>query len=375
MVDTVLVRTHFIAYDSRLNKIFKSLSKKYSVLVFGWNREDRVTKKMKGDNTMNTRYFNFKAPYGKQRLISYAYMLTYFSLFWTWVFVNLAILRPKVVHAFDLDTVLPCYIYKKLFRKKLVFEVVDRYAMNSIPPRFKLTYSLVNYLEEFFSSRADLLITIGEKMLDTFHNKPRESLVILNCPEDRSSINKKNLVDNNPVFRVIYTDRVISRIRGVKEMAASIEGLGNVELIIVGLFIDKELENHTTKVPAVKYRGILKPPEALNLEASSDCMIALYDPKNPQTNVCTPTKFFEAMMCGIALITNIRPDLVIEIGFGIIVEYGNIDQIRSAIIRLRDDPELRKRLGSNGRKAFLEKYNWGIMEKKLYDAYENLFKH
>jgi hypothetical protein len=87
----------------------------------------------------------------------------------------------------------------------LVFEVV------SIPPRFKLTYSLVNYLEEFFSSRADLLITIGEKMLDSFHNKPGECMVILNCPEDR---------------RVMYKDRVISKIRGVKE-AASIEGLGN----------------------------------------------------------------------------------------------------------------------------------------------------
>jgi glycosyltransferase involved in cell wall biosynthesis len=369
VVDTVLVRTHFIAYDSRLNKIFKSLNKKYSVLVFGWNREDKVTKKMKGDNTMNIRYFNFKAPYGKPRLISYAYMLAYFSLFWTWIFANLVFYRPKVVHAFDLDTVLPCYIYKKLFRKKLVFEVVDRYAMNSIPQRFKLTFSLVNYLEEFFSSRADLLITIGEKMLDTFHNKPRESLVILNCPED---INKEYVAENNSVFRVIYTDRVISKIRGVKEVVASIEGLTNVELIIVGLFIDKELENHISRVPGVNYRGILKPPEALNLEASSDSMIALYDPKNPQTSVCTPTKFFEAMMCGIALITNIRPDLVIEIGFGIIVEYGNIDQIRSAIIRLRDDPELRKRLGNNGRKAFLERYNWGIMEKKLYDAYENL---
>ena len=78
------------------------------------------------------------------------------------------------------------------------------------------------------------------------------------------------------------------------------------------------------------------------------------------------------MMCGIPVITNVLPEFVNEIGFGIIVEYGNIDQIRSAIIRLRDDPELRERLGSNGRKAFLEKYNWGIMEKKLYDAYENL---
>jgi hypothetical protein len=56
-------------------------------------------------------------------------MIFYFPLFWTWVFIKLVIYRPKVVHAFDLDTVLPCYIYKKLFRKKLVFDIVDRYAI------------------------------------------------------------------------------------------------------------------------------------------------------------------------------------------------------------------------------------------------------
>jgi len=184
LVDIVLVTTHFIRYDSRLNKIFKSLNKKYSVLIFGWNREDKITKKMKSDDTMNTRYFNFKAPYGKQRLASYAYMLTYFSLFWTWVFAKLVIYRPKVVHSIDLDTVLPCFIYKKIFRKKLVFEVVDRYAMNSIPQNFKLTYSFVNYLEEFFSSRTDLLITVGERLLGTFQRKPKYTTVILNCPDN-----------------------------------------------------------------------------------------------------------------------------------------------------------------------------------------------
>jgi glycosyltransferase involved in cell wall biosynthesis len=41
---------------------------------------------------------------------------------------------------------------------------------------------------------------------------------------------------------------------------------------------------------------------------------------------------------------------------------------------LRDDPKLRKRLGENGRKAYLEKYNWDIMEQKLYKIYDELLK-
>jgi glycosyltransferase involved in cell wall biosynthesis len=77
-------------------------------------------------------------------------------------------------------------------------------------------------------------------------------------------------------------------------------------------------------------------------------------------------------MCGIPLVTNIAPDIVNEVGFGIIVQYHNVRQIKEAILTLRDSASLRKRLGLNGRKAFIEKYNWLKMEDKLFKVYENL---
>jgi glycosyltransferase involved in cell wall biosynthesis len=83
-------------------------------------------------------------------------------------------------------------------------------------------------------------------------------------------------------------------------------------------------------------------------------------------------KLFEAMMCGVPVITNVAQEIVNETECGIIVEYDNMEQIREAIITLRDNPELRKRLGANGRKAFLEKYNWNLMEQRLYNVYDSL---
>jgi glycosyltransferase involved in cell wall biosynthesis len=79
------------------------------------------------------------------------------------------------------------------------------------------------------------------------------------------------------------------------------------------------------------------------------------------------------MMCGVPLITNMEVSLVNEIDCGITVQY-NTEQVRDAIIKLRDDSELRKRLGKNGRKAFVEKYNWDKMEEKLYQIYSNLLR-
>jgi glycosyltransferase involved in cell wall biosynthesis len=102
-------------------------------------------------------------------------------------------------------------------------------------------------------------------------------------------------------------------------------------------------------------------------------MIALYD-SNLQTQhkYGMANKILEAMMCGLPIITNIAHEIVKDTGCGIIVEYDNVEQIRKAIISLRDNRELRKKLGNNGRKAFLEKYNWTTMEKKLYKIYEDL---
>jgi hypothetical protein len=173
-------------------------------MVLGWNREgisedhrkDIIKKTFHfGDGNNNDsgsgydekpdfKIFKLRAPYGKPSLIYYVPLLFYFPLFWAWVFINLVINRPKVVHACDLDTVIPCYIYKKIFRKKMVFEIVDRYAMTFIPKKFRFIFSILNWLEEVFSKRADLLMTLSENVLASFRTKPRNSVTILNCPED-----------------------------------------------------------------------------------------------------------------------------------------------------------------------------------------------
>jgi glycosyltransferase involved in cell wall biosynthesis len=104
-------------------------------------------------------------------------------------------------------------------------------------------------------------------------------------------------------------------------------------------------------------------------------MIALYDlDLQVQNRYVTGNKLFEAMMFGVPIITNITKGIVNETDCGVIVDYEDTEQIKEAIIMLRDRPELRKRLGTNGRKAFLEKYNWNIMEQRLYTVYDNLLK-
>ena len=372
MTDIALTRLSGIVYDPRVFKIVKSLGKRYSILVFGWNRE-KLPKNIVDSYIADVRLCNLSAPRGISVTRS-PKMLVCYAYYWTWLFVELVKSHPEVVHSCDLDTVIPCYLYKLLFRKKLVFDVFDRYAMAFVSTKSKKYYWTINALEEFFSKRSNVLITISKEVLASFQKKPKHSIVIMNCPEDHA-IDKKKTKEHH-LLRIVFTGSILRKSRGLENIVGAIKDLTGIEFIIAGWYLerDKDFLDQILKVPNVKFRGLLKPNDALALEASSDVMIALYEPDTLWHNVTLPNKLFEAMMCGIPLITNVASKLVNEVGFGLIVKYNDVDQIKQAIVTLRDNATLRQKLGLNGRKAFLEKYSWSKMEEELFKICDSLLQ-
>jgi glycosyltransferase involved in cell wall biosynthesis len=376
LVDIILVKADPIMNQTsiRAEQIISSLSKKYSILALGWNRWNNEGTRNELDNEESSlQLFNVRAPngyepYGTLRL------LAYYPIFWVWVFIKLCLHRPKSVHACDSDAFLPCYLYKILFRKKLVFDVLDRYALAYIPTNAgffkKKLASFINLLEESFAENSDVLLAVSDKMFLTFRKKPRKCVTIMNCSKDRL-INRSRVETNG--FKLLFTGNIRPK-RGLELLPNILMDLKDIELIITGRPENKELLNNITGIPNIKYLGYLDSHnKVIDLEASSDVMIALYDSNlQIQSRYGMANKILEAMMCGLPIITNIAHEIVKDTGCGIIVEYDNVEQIKKAIISLRDNPELRKRLGDNGRKAFLEKYNWTIMEEKLYKIYEDL---
>ena len=184
MTDIILVKTDPIINQSsiRAEQIVRSLSKKYSVLALGWNRGEGIPDT--SDSITNILHlFNLSAPYGCAFR-----SLAILPMFWAWVFIKLCIHKPNSIHAFNLDTILPCYAYKMLFRSKLVFDMHDRYAMAFIPWNkgifFKKLHLMVNYLEEKFANKADVLMSVYDKMFVTLKQRPKNCITIMACPED-----------------------------------------------------------------------------------------------------------------------------------------------------------------------------------------------
>jgi len=86
-------------------------------------------------------------------------------------------------------------------------------------------------------------------------------------------------------------------------------------------------------------------------------------------------KIFEAMACGLPVISNCEGftgEFVRKNRIGLCVEEGNLKQIREAVIKLMNDPELRKEFGENGRHLVEKFYNWENMEKILVKIYSEV---
>ena len=63
---------------------------------------------------------------------------------------------------------------------------------------------------------------------------------------------------------------------------------------------------------------------------------------------------------------------VCEENCGVVVDGNNVEEIRNAIIKLRDNPRLCQELGANARKAYEQKYSWEIMGQRLVALYHQL---
>ena len=86
-------------------------------------------------------------------------------------------------------------------------------------------------------------------------------------------------------------------------------------------------------------------------------------------------KLFEFMEAKLPIICSDYPlwkDIVNQYNCGICVDPNDVEEIKSAINYIIENPEEAKKMGENGRKAVIEKYNWGTQEKVLLELYENL---
>ncbi len=169
----------------------------------------------------------------------------------------------------------------------------------------------------------------------------------------------------------------ISEIRGIKEMVKALEFTDKVKLNLGGFFSEKTLEAEVKTYSGwqrVNELGFLGRSEVAKVMSHSTAGLVTLHPL-PNHIDAQPNKMFEYMSAGLPIITSNFPlwkEIVEFNDCGICVNPLEPREIAEAIEYIMTHPDEAEQMGQNGKKAVLEKYNWGFEEVKLFKLYDGL---
>lgn len=365
----LMIRSNPVSPDPRLEKAAKALGRNgYNVEILAW---DRICKhaKIEAKDYYKICRIRIKAPYGKPLL------LFILPIWLVCEFVFLLKNDFDIVHACDLDTLIPAVIVSKIKNKKLIFDSCDFYA-DCIPGIPKFLRRIISNVEIYFAKRANYVILADESRIEQYEGKLTKTVIINNVPmDDYGSKVIQDDRDGQILFQIFYAG-ILDRCRGFEHVVKAINDLDNVRLMIAGFGVDEEyLVDLFKRTNNVIYLGKIRYDEVIERTKKSDLLFALYDPRIPNHIYASPNKVFEAMMCGKPIIVSdgtSMANIVRTENCGLVVPYGDVNAIQNAIIRLKEDKNFREYLGQNGRKAYERKYSWDIMEERLLDIYHRV---
>jgi glycosyltransferase involved in cell wall biosynthesis len=335
----------------------------YNVKIIAW---DRTAKHPKIENIDGISVHNIgvKCSYGNPFDLSAKIPLYYFHLF-------RIVVKEKIdlLHCHDIQTIPIGLFIGKLLGKKVIYDVHDFYFPDS--PWIK---KIFKDIDAWMASNCDYVLVSTPRFLDYYKNINPNTRLIYNVP-DNIFVPKEKPEKTTSTFIISYLG-VVRRVKDLFDLMEATSGVHDIKIFIggYGTKMDEVKEiakryDHVHIGGKVAYRSIVK------RYWMSDCIYAVYPNTKNIIEYSIPMKIFEAMACGIPVIVNtegFHGEFVREHKVGLGVEYGDLQQIKNAIIKLRDDDELKKKLGENGRKLVEGFYNWEKMQERLLEVYTNL---
>jgi len=343
----------------------------HNVRILEWDRWNNLQKDEIA-NGIPIHRLNFKATYGLK-------IALYLPIYWCFLVYHLIKSDYDAIHAVNFDTYIASVFIAILRKKKLVYEIYDFYGeLSSI----KALNYVLSGLDRSLMKFADCVIIadesrvkqIGEhvnKNIITITNSPVDYLK--NLKEVAVSVNEKNTKDFIVFFagnlqkkRYLNMDKIIKSIKDTKNISLIIAGSGDL-LSELRELCDKECPGKVTFLGDTPYDEVMK------LTVKSDLLFSLYDPSIPNNKYASSNKLFEAMVCGKPILVSkdtSMEKIVRKFNCGIAVNCTDIDELRSAILTLQNDPGLCVQLGRNSRDAYEKAYSWEIMEDRLYMIYD-----
>jgi glycosyltransferase involved in cell wall biosynthesis len=283
--------------------------------------------------------------------------------------------RLDIIHCHDLDTLGIGIKLKAKFKIPLIYDAHEIYGYmktRTLPQRIAAIFL---WLEERWVRRVDRIINVGEAQKAYFESITDKPIsVIMNCKPLQSIEYVPPSSEGD--FTVLYIGG-LHEPRGILMLVHAVKELAGVSCLIGGIGGPKYIETlkqECSRTSNVTFLGRVPLQEVIPMTQKADVVFCMFNPRDPNSLIGTPNKLFEAMVCGRPIICTkgtYSGEITEQEEVGLAVDYSE-HALKDAIIKLRDNPGLREKLGRNALELAITKYNWEKQEEKLLQLYISL---
>lgn len=366
----VMVRANRLDQEIRLPKVIDVLKKAgYNIKIINWDRESLKTSS-DDFNEYEQFQLKFKAPDGIK-------MIFLLPIWWIYIFFNLLRLDWDIVHCVNSFNVIPAIIAAKLKNKLLIYELLDIVELSDTLPSKIRPYFLK--FDKIIMKHSDGIIVADEMQIIGLEGIPNKNVYsIYDSPPYNNKIHSNFKSESASKFRIFHAGE-LNKVRklNIDKLILAIKDLDGIELTIAGsgdLVPDiKKWESDFSD--KIKFIGRISYEEVMENGLQSDLFFVFRDSEILSNKYNCGSTIFNAMICGKPLLANKNSstaNMVEKENCGLVVDAYNIDEIKSSIIKLKNNPELAKVLGENGQNAYKTDYSWEKMSKLILKLYKTI---
>lgn len=250
-------------------------------------------------------------------------------------------LKPEVIYADGLDSLLIASKYKKNHNAKLFYDVADlREAYIEEPKRLikKLINNVIKKTERKCFSNVDYLVVTSEKFYSVYYHRliSEDKLIFIpNAPDKEVFEDYHKKEDGDFTIGFIGGIRYLEQMKmlvdaadkcGCKVLFAGAGGTSSDYEEISKYCFGKEWVSFTGKYDYKK--------EIAGLYGKVDCVYAVYNADNPNVRIALPNKLYESVYCRLPILVakgTYLSELVEKWGVGISVNHKSIEELCEAI--------------------------------------------
>jgi glycosyltransferase involved in cell wall biosynthesis len=291
----------------------------------------------------NRKLFQVASPYGagtKNYIAHLRFNMYAFRMLWH--------IKPKIIYACDLDTLIPSLLYKIL---KPVVIIYDQFDPLSARIRNSFLCNFLDTFENICAKKADIRITANLQRIPV---SLRETWIeIKNLFPIEPNANMYRVTQNK--FKLFYGG-VLSQDRGLLECLNIIQKKSTWRIDIFGQGPERS-ELKKISSTNIGIHNHLPHIELMQRAQTADLYLAQYDPSYRNNRLTASNKLFEAAQLGVPLLTSkgtYLGDTVKNFNLGWAVTYGDFDEIEGALDEFESMSKIQRVELSNNLETFFQ---------------------